>query len=374
MHYSHMRHLDGMRVLRAIAIHLTLAAGLAVQPSLAQLNEGPHLFHQKDGSVIAKWVTAGKIQTRQFAKGKPIELPAFASYLGKSLTLRTHRPEPAVWKLPPKMIVISDVEGQYATMRQFLEKNGVVDPAGKWAFGKGHLACLGDMVDRGQEVTETMWFLYRLAAEAEQAGGHLHYVMGNHEVMMMGGDVRYTARKYHVVAQLFGLRTEQLVGPDTEIGRWWRSFNTMTRVGPYLFVHAGISPTIAREKIDLDRFNAALRPIFGTPPQDIRDPALQLNAWGRPGPLWYRGYFADLYPEFGPTPTPEQLDTILQNVGARTILVGHTKVNKIAFKFGNRRVLPIDIPWTNPKKVRGVSIQGDHVEVLDIDGRREVLK
>ena len=55
------------------------------------------------------------------------------------------------------------------------------------------------------------------------------------------------------------LKTEQLVGADTEIGRWWRSFNTLTRIGPYLFVHAGVSPAIAPVKIDLDKFNAALR-------------------------------------------------------------------------------------------------------------------
>lgn len=355
------------------AFALCAATTAQIAPVERTLEDGPHLFHQKDGSVVARWVSKNKVHEKKFAKGKPIVLPEFASYMGKELKLREHKPEKAVWKLPKKIFVISDIEGEYTTMRQFMLGNGVIDKAGKWAYGKGHMVCIGDMVDRGQQVTEAMLFLYRLADEAKAAGGHLHYVIGNHEVMMMGGDVRYTAQKYHDTARLFGLKTEQIVGVDTEIGRWWRSLNTMTRLGPYLFVHAGVSPPLAPAKIDLDKFNDAMRSVFGTPPAKIRDRNLQIITWGRPGPLWYRGYFEFYALDFGPVPSVAQLDTILKNLGAKTIIVGHTKVKKIAPMFGKRRVLPIDIPWTDPKKARGIVIEGKDIHVVDIKGTRKPL-
>ncbi len=340
----------------------------------AKLNDGPYLFHQADGSVVAKWVAAGEVHQKRFAKGKAVELPRFAPFMGKRVQLKKHKPDPAVWKQPETMLVISDVEGQYDTTHTFLYRNGVVDKGGKWSFGKGHLVCVGDMVDRGTKVAETMWMLYRLSIEAQAAGGHVHYVIGNHEVMMMGGDVRYTAKKYHDVARLFGLPTEGIVGADTEIGRWWRSLNTLTRIGPYLFVHAGVSPQLGSKKLDLDRLNDAMRAVLGTPPTKIANRDLQALAWGRYGPLWYRGYFKEFALDFGPTPTASDLDDVLKNLGAKTIVIGHTKIKKIAPMFGARRVLPIDIPWTDASKVRGILVTGERVDVIDIRGKRTRLE
>jgi len=338
------------------------------------LDEAPHFFHQKDGSIIAKWIVGGEIKTRRFAKGKPIKLPEFASLLGQELHLKPYAIGPATWAQPKKFLAISDVEGQYDFMVRFLKGSGVIDKSGRWAFGKGHLICVGDMVDRGQQVTETLLLLVRLFKEAQKAGGYVHHVLGNHEVMMMGGDIRYTAPKYKEAAQRLGIPCRGLLGADTEVGRFLRSRHALVRIGEYLFVHAGISPPIANTKLGIDKLNKLTRSVLGVPPTEIKDKFSQAVSWGMLGPLWYRGYFKDYAATFGPQPSPEEMDKILTAFGAKTIVVGHTKVTQVGSMYDKRRVLAIDIPWTDVNEVRGIIVEGTKLDVVDVNGKRVPFK
>lgn len=339
----------------------------------APVSDAPHLLHHADGSVLARWLVAGKVMERRFAKGKPVDLPEFQSLLGKQVTLTPHRPERDSWPLPEKLFVISDVEGEYTLMRRFLEANKVIDATGKWSFGKGHLVCVGDMVDRGDEVTETLWLMHRLAREAMVAGGHLHYVLGNHEVMVMGGDVRYVHPKYRSVSTLLGRSIPELVGADTEIGRWLRTRNTLVKVGRFLFVHAGISPPLLNDKRKMAQINSRVRSALGLPPGKITDQLTGAILWGQRGPLWYRGYFEEWKIHFGPRPTAADIDLILKQVQASTIVIGHTKVAQVTDLYGGQRVLAIDVPWTQPKDVRGLLIQGEKIDVVDVQGNAQTL-
>ena len=338
------------------------------------LNEAPHLFHQTDGSIVAKWITNGEIKTRRFAKGKPIQIPEFSAVLGSELRLTPYKVGPATWAQPEKFLAISDVEGQYDFMFRFLKNSGVIDKSGAWTYGKGHLVCIGDMVDRGEHVTETLLLLVRLFKEARKAGGYDHYVLGNHEVMMMGGDIRYTADKYKAAALKLGIPCRGLLGADTEVGRFLRSRHTIVRVGDYLFVHAGISPPIANTRLGMDKLNELTRSVLGIHPSKIEDKFTQSVSWGRPGPLWYRGYFEEYAASFGPKPTPDEMDKILTAFGAKTIVIGHTKVTRVGSMYEKRRVLAIDIPWTDVNEVRGIIVEGGKLDVVDALGKRVAYK
>ena len=351
-----------------------LAIVFAALPGRAPAQDpAPHLFHV-EGGVLARWIEDDEVQTVRFAAGKPIELPQFAGLLGEKVELVEHKPVQSSWPMPPKMLVISDVEGEYDSMFAFLRGNEVVDEAGRWQFGKGHLVTVGDMVDRGDQQTEVLWMLWRLQREAEQAGGKVHYLLGNHEVMQMAGDVRYLENSYKVTAQKFGIPPEGLLGADTEIGRWLRSCNSLLRIGPFFFVHAGISPAVGAAKLDLDAVNADLRGVLGVPPEEIEDQMVAALAWSRLGPFWYRGYFAEYALSFGPVPSVASMDKILTNLGAESIVIGHTKVEKVKILFGKRRVIAIDIPWTDLQNVRGLRVEGEKVEVVNHLGVGEPLK
>ncbi|MCK7530014.1 MAG: hypothetical protein MZV63_02625 [Marinilabiliales bacterium] len=77
--------------------------------------------------------------------------------------------------------------------------NGIIDRNLNWKFGRGHLVYLGDAHDRGDMVTEILWHLFSLERQAAKAGGMVHFVLGNHELMVLDGDLRFINPKYRKV-------------------------------------------------------------------------------------------------------------------------------------------------------------------------------
>ncbi|MDO4727695.1 MAG: hypothetical protein Q4B43_01690 [Bacteroidota bacterium] len=88
---------------------------------------------------------------------------------------------PSRYTTTEKIFSISDIEGDFDKFVQILQRNNVIDHALNWAFGKGHLVLLGDFMGRGNDVTATLWLCYKLETEAQQVGGQVHFILGNHE-------------------------------------------------------------------------------------------------------------------------------------------------------------------------------------------------
>ena len=42
--------------------------------------------------------------------------------------------------------------------------------------------------------------------------------------------------------------------------------------------------------------------------------------------------------------------------------------------YDKRRVLAIDVPWTDATRVRGLLVQGDRIDVVDVNGKRTEFK
>ena len=353
---------------------LVARAGIAKDAPLvaADLHDGPYVFHEDDGSTTVKWVTAGRAETKRFAAGAAIKLPQFEHLLGKAWKPTPPEVPPAIWKQPAKLLVVSDVEGNHDALLRFLRANGVVDRKGHWSFGDGHLVGLGDMVDRGTQVTETLWLFHRLTREATAAGGHVHFILGNHEAMVLGNDLRYVHKKYGGVTKVLGRSLPALLGADTELGRWLRTCNAVERIGPYLFVHAGIAPEVAGDALDIQALNERVRSVLGVPKAEIEDKLAKAAVWGLRGPLWYRGYFEAHARLYGPTTSEAQLDAILAAAKAKSIVVGHTVVPQITPMFGGR-VLAVDLKWTKSDAMRALLITGDKLEMADIRGRLTTL-
>ncbi len=362
-------------VLLLLLLVPALPAAARSQALSPALNDGPYLFHREGGAVDAVWIEDGAAKSRRFAKGEAIALPRFASLLGPSLALVEHRAKPAIIDAPARMLVISDVEGEYDGLVKFLRKNKVIDDRGKWSFGNGHLVTVGDMVDRGDQVTEVLWLMYRLSFEATAAGGRVHFILGNHEAMIMGGDIRYIADKYRLSSSLLRTPYPALYGKDTELGRWLRAQNSIAIVGDYVFVHAGIAPSLEVNRSTVEELNATSRRYLGMPSNELAaiDMKAAMLLWGSRGPFWYRGYFekyAAASPgSFGPRTTEAQIDKILENLEAKSIVIGHTKVDTPQLLYSGRQVIAIDVPWTKLKRVRGLWVEGDSVELVDIQGK-----
>lgn len=92
-----------------------------------------------------------------------------------------------------RIVAISDVHGDFDAMLATLSAAGIIDGAQAWSGGTAHLVISGDLLDRGPDSRKAMDVVIRLEAEAEAAGGAVHQLLGNHEIMNLVGDLRYVA-------------------------------------------------------------------------------------------------------------------------------------------------------------------------------------
>ena len=96
-------------------------------------------------------------------------------------------------KTTSKVIAFADVHGAYDDWVSLLQEVGVVDEQLNWSGGKTHLVSVGDLIDRGPGSRQVVELLMKLDAQADKAGGAVHMTLGNHEVMVMTGDLRYVS-------------------------------------------------------------------------------------------------------------------------------------------------------------------------------------
>ncbi|HUF71847.1 MAG TPA: metallophosphoesterase [Gammaproteobacteria bacterium] len=92
-----------------------------------------------------------------------------------------------------RVVAIADIHGAYDAFERILKRADLVDDSLAWAGGDAHLVIVGDVLDRGPESRRALDLIRRLEQEAPAAGGRVHLVLGNHEIMNMTGDLRYVS-------------------------------------------------------------------------------------------------------------------------------------------------------------------------------------
>jgi len=249
----------------------------------------------------------------------------------------SHKPDyRQSFKRVDSIAVLSDVHGQYDIFLNQLMANGIIDSNLNWKFGRGHLVYLGDAHDRGDMVTEILWHLFSLERQAAKAGGMVHFVIGNHELMVLDGDLRFINPKYRKVESITGKIYSDLYSENTVLGKWLRDKPVMITINDIIFVHGGISPELVRRNLNIKQIN-----------QIFSDSIIGKDIWaaaenekldflaGNDGPSWYRGYFTD--PDF----SESSLDSILVFYDKAHIVVGHTTHKELQALFNNK-ILGID--------------------------------
>ncbi len=235
----------------------------------------------------------------------------------------------STFKKVSKIAAFSDLHGQYDLSIKILQKNKIIDKNLNWTYGDGHLVIVGDIFDRGDKVTELLWFVYNLEAKAEKEGGKVHYLLGNHEYMVFQNDLRFINEKYKASAELLNTTYPELFGKNTVLGRWLRSKPTIIKIDDRLFLHGGISEAFIADGFKINRINKQMRKSIDI---DFNSPVFD-SLYGKynydTGPIWYRGYFDT---EFNTS----DLKKILKKVKVNEIIVGHTSQEKVKSYFDNQ--------------------------------------
>jgi len=123
-------------------------------------------------------------------------------------------------KTSARVVAFADVHGAYRDWTTMLQEVGVIDADFNWSGGKTHLVSLGDLLDRGPESRKVVELLMKLDKQAERAGGAVHLVLGNHEVMNMTGDLRYVS-----AAEFAAFAGDETQAERDALYAQYRSFN-----------------------------------------------------------------------------------------------------------------------------------------------------
>ncbi|GAA0871725.1 hypothetical protein GCM10009117_08710 [Gangjinia marincola] len=277
-----------------------------------------------------------------------------------------------------KMVVISDIEGNFNAFSSFLAANGVIDAQYDWIYRTGRLVLVGDFVDRGKNVTQVLWLIYKLEQQARDAGGSVHLILGNHEVLNFKGDYTYNRAKYIKIAQeISGEKNKKkairyMFSEQSELGKWLLSKNVIEKIGSYIFVHAGLSPQLLDFKLSIDDINQKMRREY-TSTENSSSRSIQF-LYSSKGPIWYRGLVTKrpYYPKIG----SEELDKILSFYNAKKIVVGHTPVKNISTDYDGK-VIRIDVSHGLSKfsgKTKGLLIERGQEYIINDKGQRFSLK
>jgi len=313
-----------------------------------------------------------------------------------------------------RIVAVGDIHGAFDQFVAILRTAGLIDNRNRWSGKKAVLVQTGDILDRGADSRKALDLLRKLEGEAQRAGGRVYALLGNHELMRLVSDWRYVSQgetEAFKTADSADLRERALTVFSTEAekaakavgkpfdpaayreqfmkeiplgnlemrfafeakgeyGAWLRQRATVARINGILFLHGGISEPAS--SMGCEGINAAVRKDLQSLPVPLEQVASLFSA-SETGPLWYRGLANEPEAAFAPT-----LGVILERMGARAIVIGHTTVlpGKITPRLGGR-VIQIDTGMVNGEFYPGgvasaLEFVGDKATAIYLD-RREPL-
>ena len=312
-----------------------------------------------------------------------------------------------------RVVAIGDVHGAYAEFQAVLRLAGLIDAKDKWSGGKTHFVQTGDTTDRGSDTRQVLDLLMRLEGEARKAGGRVHALLGNHEVMNVMGDLRYVSREEYKAFEspksrqsyedffrsraiaarqaakdakqpydetAFRRKFEEDVPlgfvervhafeEDGLYGKWLRQRPALVKLDGVVFLHGGLTPEVAA--LGCEAINATVRREITDDVAKTRQQTQASLAAGETGPLWFRGMAREDETLWQPS-----LERVLAAIGARAVVIGHTVTSdgRITPRFGGRVVM-IDVGM-NPlygRNLAALEISADGAMTALYPDRREPL-
>jgi len=339
--------------------------------------DGPHMLWENSKAVLAFYLYRDSTTNFTILNDRFIDFPGdtlkFECFFRDNKSYTVYKKlleQKSKYEDVDQIFTIGDLHGQYDTLRSLLVNNEIIDEDLNWIWGENHLVLTGDVFDRGGQVTDCLWLLYKLERQARNAGGEVHLLLGNHEIMNITNDLRYLNKKYEFFSTYFDLNYSQFYTPNTVLGQWLRSKNTMLIINDILFVHGGISPEMFSKRLSVDSVNVCLRNFLNMNYNKKSAPLLNFLLFTY-GPFWYRGYFRN-----GDIPaetTQAQLDSILQFYNISHLIIGHTDVKSISPMYDGK-VFPIDIPFEYPQfRQQSLLIKGHRFYKAYSDGTKVLL-
>ena len=267
-----------------------------------------------------------------------------------------------VWSDVGHIVAVGDIHGAYAEFAGLLSAAKLINEDLAWTGGKTHFVSVGDLLDRGPDSKLVLDLLMALQPQARAAGGAVHVLLGNHEIMNLTGDLRdATTAELESHGGLAG--HQAAFAPSGVYGSWLLQQPSIIQINDTLFVHGGLS-SMAWENT-LAALNAGVTSNLSTLLQigaqlraqalipnvgDLMDPELippdaqstafadaaSSSALGQYSLQWYRGN-ATCHPLI----EAPRIDRALSALDATRVVIGHTptKAREVRTRFGGQVVM-----------------------------------
>ncbi len=186
-----------------------------------------------------------------------------------------------------RVVAVGDIHGAYEQFVSVLQEAGILDKDLAWKAGKTVLVQTGDVLDRGPRSRDALDLIMGLVDKAKAQGGEVRPLLGNHETMIMIGDLRYVAaeefqafatpesgrirdKEYDAYVKYRRQRSSrtrqpapsgedakrawmeahplgffefrQAFSPQGQYGKWLRMRDAVTQVDDTIFLHGGLGP------------------------------------------------------------------------------------------------------------------------------------
>lgn len=275
-----------------------------------------------------------------------------------------------------RIIALGDIHGDFEVLAEALLKAELIDRNQRWTGGDTILIQVGDLLDRGgrqnsidtitdNEELDIIQFLDYLNKEARAENGAVITLIGNHEIMNLLGDFRYTSE--NTLADFGGIeKRKELFAPGGAISKHLScSCYGIVKIGDWIFVHAGITPNHL-EKFSIPEINTLVKSILANT-KDINSLSQEEKAliFDNNGILWTR----ELH-EQGKCSSVVECLNILNNNTNGGIVVGHTiqeNINSIC----NKKLWRID---TGPSNAFGPVRNIQVLEILNNGKNINIIK
>lgn len=377
--YNKMKHFSKMGITSFrtrlfccfVAVFFTLDDAHAQNAKSLGKYDGPYLFHE-EGEIKLVRVEDGEIEIKVGAE-EPFPVTTENGQHRFEVSLHPIKTPEWSYKSQGNIMVISDPHGDFESFYSILKTQKVIGDNYEWVFGKNDLVINGDVFDRGQDVLPIFWLIYKLEAEAEKVGGSVHFLLGNHEEMILRGNYKYMQDKYHDLADSLGKSYRDFWAINTELGKWLQLRNTMEKIDDHLFVHAGLSSSMLDPQWTIPAVNDAVRAHIFEVKEERQKSSAGKFLFATEGPLWYRGM---VRPEEKYHPLSEtELDKMLIAFDAKRIYLGHTIFPEVT-QFYKGRVIAVNVNNESNRlhgRSRGVILESDKMLVIYDDIKKNKM-
>lgn len=290
-------------------------------------------------------------------------LPGSLSGAGGAASGESLEPPKSLGPAQPRVVVIGDLHSDIQAAHQAFRLAGATDENDLWIGGALNIVQLGDMIGRSDDERQVLDFLFSMREQAQAAGGKVHLLVGNHEVM--GARVDNQAVGLNPFPGYEDLVDLDLADPRLAIladyqkkrgaalmagGPYAKRFAqlpTVLQLGRTVYVHGGVVPRWA--EYGLDKINAEVSHwLFGA----CAEPDSSLGVDDGDRVMWTRQFSSSV-----DATDCAVLEQSLAILGASRMIVAHTVQSTIT-SYCDGKVWAVDVGMSR--------YYGGPIEVLEL--------